>query len=244
MPQLPVIASRETWLAARKELLTAEKATTRMLDHLNALRRALPMVPVEKAYLFDTPQGEANLLGLFEGRRRLIVHHVRFPRGNDDGDVDGSALLDHLTHLHACDTTLALVSHAPLTALLRLQARMGWTLPWYSSWGSDFDDDFHPARHEAIAPAACRRVGDTNLAAHGGHGELVGERPGVSVFLRDGMRVFHSYSGDALGLAPLFAACRYLAIDPLEHDQARRGQGLRWQPPRDRDPVRLACRVP
>ena len=70
---LPDIVSREQWLAARKALLAKEKAMTRARDALNAERRRLPMVRIEKAYVFEGPNGKASLLDLFEGRRQLIL---------------------------------------------------------------------------------------------------------------------------------------------------------------------------
>ena len=62
---LPKIASRADWLAARKDLLADEKALTRTRDALSAERRRLPMVRVEKDYMFEGPDGEARLLDLF-----------------------------------------------------------------------------------------------------------------------------------------------------------------------------------
>jgi predicted dithiol-disulfide oxidoreductase (DUF899 family) len=55
--ELPRIASREEWLVARKDLLLKEKAVTRARDALNAERRALPMVELDKEYDFEGPAG-------------------------------------------------------------------------------------------------------------------------------------------------------------------------------------------
>ena len=243
MPTLPAIASRDTWLAARKELLAAEKAATQMLDRLNAQRRALPMVPVEKPYLFDTPDGEATLLGLFEGRRQLIVYHFMFHRDRGEGCHGCSFLVDnigHLAHLHARDTTLALVSRAPLAELLRFQARMGWTLPWYSSWDSDFNYDFHVSQDEAVAPVEYNYRDKAEMLARGEQGNLAGELPGVSVFLRDGERVYHSYSGYARGLDMLLTTYHYLDLTPFGRGEGwdgmpdLDGKGMQWQRLHDR----------
>lgn len=202
MPTLPAIASRDSWLEARKELLEAEKAATRMLDRLNAQRRALPMVPVEKPYLFDTPDGEATLLGLFEGRRQLIVYHFMFHRDRGEGCPGCSFLVDnlgHLAHLHARDTTLALVSRAPLAELLRFQVRMGWTLPWYSSWGSDFNYDFHVTHDESVAPVEYNfRTAQELIDMGEPFFARPGEQGGVSVFFRAGDTVLHTWSGYGL----------------------------------------------
>jgi predicted dithiol-disulfide oxidoreductase (DUF899 family) len=243
MPTLPAIASRDTWLAARKDLLAAEKDATRMLDRLNAQRRALPMVPVEKPYVFDTPDGEATLLGLFEGRRQLIVYHFMFHRDRGEGCPGCSFLVDnlgHLAHLHARDTTLALVSRAPLAELLRFRARMGWTLPWYSSWGSDFNYDFHVSQDEAVAPVEYNYRDQAEMLARGETGNLTGELPGISVFLRDGEQVFHSYSSYARGLDTLLTTYHYLDLTPFGRGEGwggmpdLDGKGMHWQRLHDR----------
>ena len=54
---LPEITTRERWLKARKDLLVREKAHTRARDALNADRRRLPMVEIDKKYVFDGPAG-------------------------------------------------------------------------------------------------------------------------------------------------------------------------------------------
>lgn len=243
MPTLPATVSRDTWLAARKQLLAAEKAATLALDRLNAQRRALPMVPVDKPYLFDTPDGEASLLGLFEGRRQLIVYHFMFHRDRGEGCPGCSFLVDnlgHLAHLHARDTTLALVSRAPLAELLRFQVRMGWTLPWYSSWGSDFNYDFHASQDEAVAPVEYNYRDQAEMLARGETGNLTGELPGISVFLRDGERVFHSYSSYARGLDTLLTTYHYLDLTPFGRGEGwggmpdLDGKGMHWQRLHDR----------
>ena len=72
------IVSVEQWLAARRHLLVKEKALTRMRDELNAERRALPWVKVEKNYLFEGPNGRETLADLFGGRSQLVVKHFMF----------------------------------------------------------------------------------------------------------------------------------------------------------------------
>lgn len=139
---LPRVVSRAEWLAERKELLTREKEFTRAHDALNAARRELPMVKIDKPYVFEGPGGKAGLPDLFEGRRQLIVQHFMFDPGWDEGCPTCSCDADHLAHLehlHARDTTFAAVSRAPLTKIERYRARMGWEFPWYSSYGSDFN---------------------------------------------------------------------------------------------------------
>ncbi len=79
------IATREAWLAARKELLAKEKDLTRQRDALNAERRNLPMVEIEKGYIFDGPNGAVRLIDMFEGRPQLIIYHFMFDPEWEDG---------------------------------------------------------------------------------------------------------------------------------------------------------------
>ncbi len=128
----PRIVSRAEWLAARKEFLAKEKEFTRQRDALNAERRRLPMVKIEQEYVFDGPNGKAGLLGLFAGRRQLIVYHFMFDPDWDEGCDGCSMVVDnmgHPAHLHARDTSLVLVSRAPLEKIEPFKARMGWTTP-------------------------------------------------------------------------------------------------------------------
>jgi predicted dithiol-disulfide oxidoreductase (DUF899 family) len=124
----PKIVAREDWLAARKELLQQEKELTRQRDAVNAARRRLPMVRVEKDYVFQTPDGPRRLIDLFEGRPQLIVYHFMFDPEWEQGCPSCSWLVDnigHLSHLHARNTTLVLISRAPLEKILPFKARMG-----------------------------------------------------------------------------------------------------------------------
>ena len=105
---------------------------------LNTERRKLPMVEIDKEYIFQGPDGQASLLDLFEGRGQLLIYHFMFDPDWEEGCESCSFLADgigHLAHLHARDTTLAMVSRAPLAKLEAFRQRMGWTVPWYSSSG-------------------------------------------------------------------------------------------------------------
>jgi predicted dithiol-disulfide oxidoreductase (DUF899 family) len=240
---LPPVVPREDWLAARKRLWRLEREATHARDALNAERRKLPLVRIDKDYRFEGPSGPLRLLDLFEGRPQLIVYHFMFHRDRGEGCPGCSFLVDnigHLAHLHARDTTLALVSRAPLEELERCKARMGWTLPWYSSWGSDFNYDFHVTQDETVAPVEYNYRGRDEMLALGEHGNLAGELPGVSVFLRDGARVFHSYSSYARGLDMLLTTYRYLDLTPLGRGEGWDGmpdidgKGMHWQRLHDR----------
>ena len=143
----PDVVTREQWLVARKRLLDLEKQATRARDALNAERRRLPMVQVEKEYVLEGPDGTKTLAGLFGDSGQLIVRHVMF--GPDwaaacPGCTAGiNEMSDGLmTHLRSRDTAFVLVSRAPLAKLEKYRAEQGWTYPWYSSFDSDFNVDF------------------------------------------------------------------------------------------------------
>ena len=152
---LPPVVTAEEWLAARRELLAQEKEVTRARDRLNAERRRLPMVRVEKAYPFDGPDGVVGLADLFDGRPQLVMHHFMYAPEWDEGCPSGASAADQigkLRQLHARNTTLVAVSRAPYPKLAAFRARMGWSFPWYSSFGTDFNYDFHATLDNRVAP--------------------------------------------------------------------------------------------
>ncbi len=194
---LPQIVSQAEWQAARDRLLAREKAATRAQDALAAERRRLPMVRIEKDYLFEGPQARKRLPELFDGRRQLILYHFMFAAGVDGWPTSGcpgcSFFVDnisHLAHLHARDTSLVLVSCAPLARIAAYQKRMGWTVPWYSSSGNDFNVDFGVTTDE-------------------------GETFGLSVFLRDGDKVFRTYFTTRRGVEALGSTWTFLDLTPF-----------------------------
>ena len=145
----PNTGTREQWLAARLELLDAEKELTRRGDELARKRQALPWVPVEKDYRFDTDDGRASLADLFRGRSQLIVYHFMFGPDYAAGCPSCSSIADGFNgiavHLENHDVSLCAVSRAPLDKLTAYKQRMGWTFPWASSFGGDFNFDFSVA---------------------------------------------------------------------------------------------------
>jgi predicted dithiol-disulfide oxidoreductase (DUF899 family) len=203
---LPEIVSQEDWLAARKELLTSEKEAVRAKDALNARRRRLPMVRVEKDYRFEGPHGPVGLRDLFDGERQLVVQHFMFDPAWEDGCSSCTAAVDELSdgllrHLRARSTVYAVVARAPLPKLDAYRARRGWTIPFYSSHGSDFNYDFHVSLDDRVAPVMFNYRGPDELRA-AGQGWVLDEpmeQPGMSCFLRDGDDVFHTYSTFARG---------------------------------------------
>src|SRR5689334_18867458 len=133
---MPEVVSRGEWLTARRELLAEEKELTRRGDALAAKRRALPMVEVDKPYVFGGPDGPASLIDLLEGRRQLVVYHLMWLYDRDIACPSCSAFVDQigdLSHLNARQTTFAAISRAPLARIEAFKRRMGWTFPWYSS---------------------------------------------------------------------------------------------------------------
>jgi predicted dithiol-disulfide oxidoreductase (DUF899 family) len=236
---LPQIVSRDEWLAARKQLLDKEKAATRARDALNAERRMLPMVEIDKDYRFEGPEGRVGLLDLFDGRRQLMVSHFMFDPRWQDGCSSCSAGADEWSpglqaHLDGRDTRLVYVARAPLAKLEDYKARKGWTFPWYSSHGSDFNYDFGVTVDGTVAPEEynyrSRAVYEANGQGYYFEGDRPFEQPGLSVFLREGDRVFHTYSNYARGAEMTGGSYYFLDLTPL-------GRQEEWEEPKGRAAV-------
>jgi predicted dithiol-disulfide oxidoreductase (DUF899 family) len=233
---LPPVVSRDEWLAARQALLVKEKELTRARDTLNAERRRLPMVLVDKEYLFEGPDGTVSLLDLFDGRRQLIVYHFMFDPEWTDGCPSCSAGGEErapglLAHLATRNTTLAHVSRAPIAKIEDYRRRKGWTFPWYSSYGSDFNYDYAVTMDERVAPVVYNyktldehRVAGTDYYFSG---PQPSEQPGFSCFLRDGDSVFHTYSTYGRGCEQVGGSYYYLDMTAL-------GRQEDWEEPKDR----------
>jgi predicted dithiol-disulfide oxidoreductase (DUF899 family) len=240
---LPQVVSRDEWLVARKELLAKEKQLTRQRDALNAERRRLPMVRIDKDYVFEGPDGKASLLDLFEGRRQLIVYHFMFHPEWDDGCPSCSAGADEvskglLEHLHIRNTTLAYVSRAPLAKIEDYKARKGWFFPWYSSFGSDFNYDFHVTLDESVTPLEYNYRTKEEWAEVSGMPVHEWEQPfdlhGHSCFLRVDDDVFHTYSMYGRGAEGVGGSYYFLDLTAL-------GRQEDWEEPKGRvDEVRPA----
>src|SRR5262249_39151522 len=193
-------------------------------DGLSAERRELPMVKVEKEYTFEGPTGRATLRDLFERRRQLIVYHFMFDPSWDEGCKSCSHLADNfagiLIHLAARDTSFAVVSRAPLAKIESFKKRMGWTFPWFSSFGSDFNYDFHVTLDEAEGSAEYNYESSAKLLQAGKIWFAKGELPGMSVFLREGDTVFHTYSTYQRGLDLFLNTYNFLDATPLGRQEA------------------------
>ncbi len=149
--------TREQWLAARRELLAAEKEHTRVGDDLARRRRELPWVRVEKQYTLETERGPKTLAELFEGRSQLVVYHFMFgPHYEGGGCPTCSSTADSfdgvLAHLNACDVTMICASRAPIEKLLAYRKRMGWKFNWASSHDSDFNLDYGVSAPDGTPP--------------------------------------------------------------------------------------------
>lgn len=189
---LPDIVSQKNWQAAIEKLRVKEKELTRTQDAINAMRRQLPMVKIEKNYEFESENGKVSLLDLFDDRKQLIVYHFMFAPDAEAGCPGCSWVTDamsHPAHLHARDTSIILVSRAPLEKLVRYKERMGWDLPWVSSFGSDFNYDFNATNDE-------------------------GENHVASVFLRNGEDIYRTYYTDQRGVEHLGSHWTWLDLTP------------------------------
>jgi predicted dithiol-disulfide oxidoreductase (DUF899 family) len=221
MTALPKIVSHAEWLAARKALLARVKESTRLRDAIAAQRRRLPMVKIEKPYVFEGPQGRVSFVDLFEGRRQLYVHHFMWnsetethcPGCTAAADVTFNSKI--FAHLHKNDVSFAAISRAPLAKITPYKMKYGWDFPWYSSEGTTFNHDFHITLDEAIAPIEYNYRDKAELMAKGDTDEsLTGDRTGASVFLRHGHDVYHTYSAYARGLDHLFPPVHFLEMTP------------------------------
>ena len=198
---LPPAVSETEWQAAHEALLAKEKEATSARDALAAERRRLPRVRVEKDYAFAGPEGEVKLPDLFEGRSQLLLYHFMFGPNQDAGCNGCSMFVDqvgHLAHLHARDTSFAVVSRAPIQKIAAYKERMGWTFPWVSSFSSDFNVDF------GVGP---------ETPEEGVYQD--GETFGLSVFLRDGDEVYRTYFTTARGVEALGSVWTLLDLTPL-----------------------------
>jgi predicted dithiol-disulfide oxidoreductase (DUF899 family) len=97
---------------------------------------------------------------------------------------------------------------------------MGWQVPWYSADGSDFNYDFHVSFDDAKAPLEYNYLGKAELERTMPFIRSGADGPGVSVFLRDGDRVFHTYSAYARGLDSVLGIYHWLDLTPLGRQDA------------------------
>jgi predicted dithiol-disulfide oxidoreductase (DUF899 family) len=232
---LPPIVSRTEWLKARKTLLAREKAATRQRDAVAAERRRLPMVRVEKAYVFEGPGGKVGLLDLFDGRTQLYVHHFMW-NSETETHCPGCTAAADLTfnskifaHLYRKDVSFAAISRAPLEKITSYKIKNGWDFPWYSSYGTHFNHDFHITLDESVSPIEYNYRSKAELIAAGeSEDSLSGDRTGASVFLRHGNDVFHTYSAYARGLDSLFPPVNFWDLTPYGRQEEWEDSPAGW----------------
>src|SRR3990172_12697520 len=244
--------TRSAWLAARVELLEAEKELTRRSDGLARRRQELPWVRIDKEYRFETDEGRASLADLFRGRSQLLVSLFMFGPDYTAGCRScwamGDGLDGFVVHLANHDVTLSAVSRAPLAKLQAYKRRMGWTFPWASSLGGEFNFDFNVSfteeqEREGVVEYNYRRGGHamdvTPVQEAGGEGPVAEnaamtgtdvatytrERPGMSAFVLEDGVVYHAYSTYARGLDGLWGMYQWLDRAP----KGRNETGLWWR---------------
>jgi predicted dithiol-disulfide oxidoreductase (DUF899 family) len=238
--------TREEWLAARRELLAAEKEHTRRGDELARQRQELPWVRIDKEYTFDTDDGQASLADLFRGRSQLLVYHFMLGPEYKAGCPSCSAIADGFDgfaiHLAHHDVMLTAVSRAPLANIRAYKRRMGWSFPWASSYGTDFNYDFgvstteEQQREGVVEYNFASRDVRASLDPEGPVSEfaqMVGtdvatflrEAPGLSAFAVEGGVVYHTYSAYARGLDGLWGMYQWLDRAP----KGRNETGVWWR---------------
>jgi predicted dithiol-disulfide oxidoreductase (DUF899 family) len=242
--------TREDWLAARLDLLQAEKELTRRSDEVAERRQELPWVRIDKQYRFATEEGNASLADLFRGRSQLLVYHFMFGPDFTAGCPSCSSIADGFNgiavHLANHDVMLWAVSLAPLAKLQAYKQRMGWRFPWASSAGGDFNSDFnvyfteeqqrqgidYNYRREAVFEWRAGKEGES-AGAEAQFAAMCGtdsatyhrDRPGVSAFaLEDGV-VYHTYSAYARGVDGLWGMYQWLDRAP----KGRNETGVWWR---------------
>jgi predicted dithiol-disulfide oxidoreductase (DUF899 family) len=214
----PETVSEAEWLVARKDLLAREKEFTRQRDALSAARRQMPMVKIDKEYVFDGPNGKETLADLFDGRSQLIVYHFMFGPGWEVGCKSCSYLADHFDgangHLPHRDVTFLVVSRALLSEFEPYKRRMGWRFKWVSSHGNDFNFDYHVSFTKDDEAKG-------KVYYNYGMGEFMSdELPGLSVFYKDeNGDIFHTYSTYARGLDILVGTYNFLDLVPKGRDE-------------------------
>jgi len=231
-PPRPPIVTRDTWLLERKKLLAEEKELTKHGDAVDAKRRRLPMVKIEKQYKFEGPHGTLTLCDMFEGKRQLIVYHFMFDPEWEEGCTGCTGFvnaLGDLSMLTERNTTFALVSRAPLEKLEVYKNAKGWDKNWYSSYGSDFNYDHHVTLDRRVSPLEYNYRTEQEWAAtpHGA-GFMHGEEHGISVFFRIGDDLYHTYSCYGRGTENLTNSYELLDITPYGRQEDWEDSPAAW----------------
>jgi len=221
------IATREHWLAARRQLLEREKALTRQKDALAAERRALPWVRIDKDYVFQSEEGDVGFADLFGDCSQLVVYHFMYGPTWDAGCVSCSFWADTFNgigaHLRQRDTAFVAISRAPIETLAAFKNRMGWSFPWVSSLQNSFNADFH------VSFGSDHNPDDPVYYNYAETHYPLDEAHGTSVFARDeNGALYHTYSTYGRGLDAANAAYVYLDLTPKGRDEAAEGNPMAW----------------
>jgi predicted dithiol-disulfide oxidoreductase (DUF899 family) len=201
--------TREEWEAARAELAKLEAEQAELNKELREKRRALPWVPVEKEYEFDTEDGKKSLAELFDGRSQLLAYNIMYGPDYEVGACPGcSNLGDELSpaviHMNHRDVTLMCFSRAPIDRLAAYKERMGWEFPYVSTYNSDFPFDFGLAMTEEQAqeipevkemlenPPDWLQEWSEQVGADLKDG--LREGPGFIAFARENGTIYHTYT--------------------------------------------------
>lgn len=207
------VVSQDQWLAARKALLAKERDVTHLRDQVNAARRALPWVAVEKSYLFDSAGGQKSLGDLFDGRSQLFVHFFMLAPGSDHICNGCAGMADHVDaarrHFEQADLSFVAVSRAAVEEIEKARRRMGWSFQWVSSGGNSFNYDYGASfTPEQVATGDVGyNYGTTPYAAE--------DLPACSVFAKDAAgELFHTYSAYTRGTESLFTPFNFLDFAP------------------------------
>lgn len=237
------VVTHDKWVAARKKHLAKEKEFTRLRDQLSKERRGLPWELVEKDYTFEGEKGRLTLGEIFEGRSQLVIYHAMFNPETAGPHTTWttnapcfvcSFWMDNFNgitvHLNHRDITMAAVSRAPYVKLAAYKRRMGWTFPWYSSVGSDFNFEYRVS----FTPDELKgEMVDYNYGMS--PWSTLSEAPGISVFLKEDGRIYHTYSTYARGLDMLNVAYHYMDLVAKGRDEGDAGAPA-WVRRRDEYP--------
>jgi predicted dithiol-disulfide oxidoreductase (DUF899 family) len=229
------VVSHNEWVAARKKHLAKEKEFTHLRDQLSRERRELPWELVDKDYAFEGDHGKVLLRDMFEGRNQLVIYHAMFnpdtagPRTTWTVDAACFACswwMDNFNgitiHLNHRDITMVAVSRAQYAAIAAYKKRMGWSFPWYSSAGSDFNFDYHVSfTPEEMAKGKA----EYNYQLTSDIVSSMSEAPGISVFIKDDDKIYHTYSAYTRGLDMLNLAYHYMDLVPKGRDEGPGGLG-------------------
>ena len=203
------IGTRDEWHAARAALAELEAEHAELDQRITEQRRALPWVPVETEYRFDTEDGPKTLAELFDGRSQLLAYNIMYGPDYELGACPGcSNLGDELDatriHLNHRDVTLICFSRAPIDRLSAYRQRMGWQFPYVSTYRTEFPFDFglalRPEQAQEIPEIRAMVDAPPDWLAEWGRQtgarleDGLREAPGFIAFALEDGTVYHTYT--------------------------------------------------